>query len=434
MNRKKVLIITYYWPPSGGSGVQRWLKFSKYLHEFGWEPIIYTPENPEAPATDESLARDIPEGIQVIKQPIWEPYSFYKKFTGQKKEARVGTGFLTEEKKPKLAEKISVWIRGNMFIPDARKFWIKPSVKFLSNHLKIHPVDAIVSTGPPHSMHLIALEIHKKLNIPWLADFRDPWTEIDFYDELMLTKWADRKHHNLERQVLSNSDRVTVVSPTMKKEFEEITDTRVDLLTNGFDDADYTSGSYELDEEFSIAHIGTMVQSRNPFVLWKALSDLQKDGSDLCKHFRFKLIGKVDITILETARQYGLYNLIEKIDYLPHDEVIRQQRKSRVLIMILNNTRNAKGILTGKFFEYMAAKRPIICIGPPDSDTAEILKKLNVGYVVGFDEVEKMKEVLTLLFKTYKKNEDTLDSPNINQYSRRSLTERLSAILNELTP
>jgi hypothetical protein len=219
---KKVLIITYYWPPSGGAGVQRWLKFVKYLREFGWEPIVYTPENPEAPATDTSLLKDIPANITVIKQPIWEPYNLYKGFIGQKKEEKINAGFLSEKKKPGLAEKIAVWIRGNWFIPDARRFWIKPSVKFLSEHLRGNPVDVIVSTGPPHSMHLIALKLKKKLNIPWLADFRDPWTTIDFYDKLMLTKSSDKKHKGLELEVLKNADKVVTVSWNWSKDFKKI--------------------------------------------------------------------------------------------------------------------------------------------------------------------------------------------------------------------
>lgn len=170
---KRVLIITYYWPPSGGSGVQRWLKFVKYLREFGWEPVVYTPENPEMPSSDTSLLSEVSEDIEIIKTKIWEPYSFYKRFIGKKKSEKINTGFLSESKKPKLTEALSVWIRGNIFIPDARKFWIKPSVKFLKKYLADNPVDAMVSTGPPHSMHLIALGIKKSLNTPWIADFRD---------------------------------------------------------------------------------------------------------------------------------------------------------------------------------------------------------------------------------------------------------------------
>ncbi|MEA3317025.1 MAG: glycosyl transferase family 1, partial [Bacteroidota bacterium] len=184
---KKVLIITYYWPPSGGAGVQRWLKFAKFLPKYGWNPIIYTPENGEIPVTDKSLHKDISKETKVIKRKIWEPYTWYKKFIGQKNNQKINVGFLSENQKPKFTEKISVWIRGNFFIPDARKFWIKPSVKFLKTYLKNNNVDAIISTGPPHSMHLIAMQLQKKLNLPWIADFRDPWTNIDFYEDLLLT-------------------------------------------------------------------------------------------------------------------------------------------------------------------------------------------------------------------------------------------------------
>ncbi|MFI5134679.1 MAG: hypothetical protein ACHQD9_02380, partial [Chitinophagales bacterium] len=187
---KKVLILTYYWPPSGGAGVQRWLKMVKYLPQFGWQPIVYTAKDAEYPIHDPSLEKDVPKEAEVIRQKIWEPYDLYKKFIGQKKEEKVYSGFLSEKKKPGFAQRASVWIRGNLFIPDARCFWIKPSRKFLISYLKKNPVDAMVSTGPPHTTHMIALGIKKKLNIPWIVDFRDPWTQIDFYNQLHLTRWA----------------------------------------------------------------------------------------------------------------------------------------------------------------------------------------------------------------------------------------------------
>ena len=177
---KRVLIITYYWPPAGGSAVYRWLKFTKYLREFGWEPVIYTAENGEYTELDPDNVKDIPSGVTVLKQPIWEPYNFYKRFIGQKKTEKINVGFLTEKKKPALAERISVWVRGNFFIPDARCFWVKPSVKYLSAWLAKNPVDMVISSGPPHSMHLIAMKLKKQFNLPWIADFRDPWTNIDF--------------------------------------------------------------------------------------------------------------------------------------------------------------------------------------------------------------------------------------------------------------
>ena len=202
--KKHLLIITYYWPPSGGSGVQRWLKFVKYLSKIGWEITIYTPENPEFPVTDESLLRDVPNSINILTQPIWEPYSIYKKFVGRSKKDGIGASFMSEEKEPSKAENFSRWVRGNWFIPDARKFWVKPSIKFLSPRVQKGEFDMIISTGPPHSMHLIALELKEKFGTPWLADFRDPWTEIDFVDELRLTKKSKAKHAELEKKVIQN--------------------------------------------------------------------------------------------------------------------------------------------------------------------------------------------------------------------------------------
>ena len=193
---KRVLIITYYWPPSGGSGVQRWLKMSKYLPENGWQPVIYTPEDGEFPIIDTSLEKDVCPEAEVVKRPIVEPYTLYKRFVGMRAEEKVKVGFTDESGKQKgWKARLSMWIRGNLFIPDARCWWIRPSVRFLLKYLKDNPVDAIISTGPPHSMHLIALRLKAKLGLPWIADFRDPWTDIDFYNELRLTQWADCKHH-----------------------------------------------------------------------------------------------------------------------------------------------------------------------------------------------------------------------------------------------
>src|ERR1051325_721406 len=306
---KKVLIITYYWPPSGGAGVQRWLKFVKYLREFGWEPIVYTPENPEAPATDPSLEKDIPGNLTVLKTKIWEPYNLYKGFIGQKKNEKINAGFLSEKEKPGLAERISVWIRGNWFIPDAREFWVKPSVKFLSGYLQKHKVDAIVSTGPPHSMHLIALELKRKFNLPWLADFRDPWTNIDFYKDLKLSKASDEKHKKLENEVLKYADKVVSVGQTMSDEFKKILgsdEKKFFVITNGYDEDDLYKSEIKLDPKFTLAHIGSINRDRNPAILWKVLAELVKENTELTSKLEIKLVGKTDVNVDKSIRESRL--------------------------------------------------------------------------------------------------------------------------------
>jgi hypothetical protein len=242
----KVLILTYYWPPSGGAGVQRWLKFVKYMRYFNWEPIVYTAENGEMPVIDESLEKDIPENITVLKTPIWEPYTVYKRFIGRKKEDKINASFLNETKKAGFTEKISVWIRGNFFIPDARKFWIKPSIRYLNAYITKNNIKYVISSGPPHTMHMIALGLKKKHpDVKWISDFRDPWTNIDFYEKLMLSKWADRKHHQQELSILKTADIVLSVGEAMSNEFRNLylnaggtDDSKFKVLTNGYDEED----------------------------------------------------------------------------------------------------------------------------------------------------------------------------------------------------
>ena len=430
--KRKVLIITYYWPPSGGAGVQRWLKFVKYLRDFGWEPIIYTPENPEYPANDNSLAKDIPEGIEILKTPIWEPYSFYKKLVGAGKNERINAGFLSEKKRPGFTERFSIWLRGNFFIPDARKFWIKPSVKFLSEYLKNHKVDAIVSTGPPHSMHMIALGVKKKTGLPWLADFRDPWTNIDFYHELMLSRWADKKHHRQELSVLQQADEVVVISRSMKNDFLRLFKRDYSVITNGFDTDDMLNAHVEPDKRFTISHIGTMVKTRNPDALWQTLSSEAGANPQFAKDLEIKLVGSVDYSVSESLEKAGLSKFVNRVNYLPHDEVVKVQQHSQVLLLLINDTPNAKVILPGKFFEYMASHRPILCIGPKDGDAAAVIAETNSGYLVEKDNVDEMRQAIRLLYARYKTGNTIIDSNETEKYSRKELTAAMAEKLNSI--
>lgn len=424
---KKVLIITYYWPPSGGGGVQRWLKFVKYLRQFGWEPVIYTPENPESPQLDQSLVNEIPAELEVLKTKVWEPYRWYKTFTGRKMDERIQTAFLSEKKKPGLTEKLSIWIRGNVFIPDARRYWIKPSVKFLKTWLLQNKVDLIVSTGPPHSMHLIGMQLKRQTGIPWLADFRDPWTNIDYYQDLMLGKRADRKHHQLELRVLKNADVVTVVSPGMSKEFNEIYNRNYAVIPNGFDTSDFEKTEMLNPESgFSLAHIGALVKTRNPLILWKVLNELCKESDTFSADLKIKLIGNVDVFVRESLQANELMDKLEILPYLPHEEVVKEQMRTQVLLLLINRTPNAHLILTGKLFEYMGAGRPIIGIGPVAGDAATILKETGAGVMVDFEEEKLLKEYIWDYYKRYREGNLSSTSGNVQQYSRLALTRDMA--------
>jgi glycosyltransferase involved in cell wall biosynthesis len=434
VSHKKVLIISYYWPPSGGSGVQRWVKFTKYLRGFGWEPIIYTPSNPERPAIDHSLEKDIPHDVEILKQPIWEPYSLYKKFVGLKKDEKLGVGLMKSGDESSFFQNLSLWIRGNLFIPDPRKFWIRPSVKFLKNYLQANRVDAIISSGPPHSMHLIGMKLARKTGTPWLADFRDPWTNIDFFEDLKLSKFARRRHHTLEKKVLDSAGKVVVISPTMKAEFQEITDTDISIIPNGYDAEDFAESGYQKTSTFTLAHIGMMAPSRNPEILWESLSELKNENEEFSTQFKLQLIGKVDGSIKETIAKRELSDIVEMVPYVPHNEIITMQQQSDALLLIVNNTPNAALILTGKLFEYLAAKRPIVCISPVEGDIKKVLDETNAGQFILYSRKELLKQEIMRLFTNWKQGITSYQGKNAEQYSRKSLTKNLTQVLNELTP
>jgi len=432
---KKVLIITYYWPPSGGGGVQRWVKFVKYMRDYGWEPIVFTPENPERPALDESLLKEIPEGTTVLKNRVWEPYLYYKKLTGKKNSDQIQTAFLAEKKSTSnVLENLAIWVRGNFFIPDARIFWIKPSIRFLNTYLENNPVDVIISTGPPHSAHMIAASLKRKLNIPWLADFRDPWTNIDYYHELRLFKWADRKHHRLEKQVLKEANDVTVISPGMRREFEAIVPRVYTVIPNGYDREDIKQSGVTSQgkNKFSITHVGSLTKTRNPKNLWQALLELVSEDAGFARDLEIHNVGKIDFLAVESLDKFHLKKYLRKTDYLPHDQVIVEQQKASLLLLLVNDTPNAKLILTGKIFEYLSSQRPIICIAPEDGDAANVINSTNSGKVFGFQEVDSLKQYLFDCFQLFKHNKLQINSVGVEKYERKNLTYSMCSQLNKL--
>lgn len=422
----KVLLITYYWPPAGGSGVQRWLKFVKYLPDFGIQPVIYTVKDPKYAIEDSSLLNEIPADLEVLRGAIWEPNDILSRFNKSKKDN--SSGFLNPN--PSFVERQIQYIRANYFIPDARKFWIKPSVKQLSAYLKNNKIDAIITTGPPHSLHLIGLELKKRFGIKWLADFRDPWTNIDYFHSLPLTSSSRQKHYELETEVLKNADAVLVVGKSMKAEFTDRSD-EVKVLSNGYDDYEL-EGEIELDKKFSISHIGLMNADRNPVVLWKALKELAEESEEFGNDLQVNLIGKCDEEVYKSVARYDLKDKVDFIGYVGHNEVLAYQRASQVLLLSVNKVPSAKSIITGKIFEYLQSKRPIIGIGPVDGDLAEVLEESKAGQTVDFEDAQGLKEVIMKYYKMYKTGKFIAASQNVDQYHRKNLTAELAKLLKTL--
>ena len=422
---QKVLIITYYWPPAGGPGVQRWLKFVKYLRDFDIEPIVYVPENSNYPIIDETFLDEVPKGIKIYKRPIFEPYGFARIFS-KKKTKKISAGIINSTNQSVL-EKLMLWIRGNLFIPDARKYWIKPSVVFLSNIIEQEGIETVITTGPPHSVHLIGLELKKRNKVRWVTDFRDPWTSIGYHKKLKLTASSQTKHKRLEELVLTEADKIIVTSNTTKQEFANITQKPITVITNGYDTSN--GSPVTLDVDFTVSHIGSLLSGRNPINLWKAFSELIHEIPDFKKYFKLQLAGVISSDVLESIYFYGLQPYTELLGYISHEQAILYQKKSQVLLLIEIDSEETQGIIPGKVFEYMAAKRPILGVGPSKWEVGNLISASNTGRTYDYQQSNELKSTLLEWFLDYKKEQLALPFAKVEQYHRRELTKKLSKYL-----
>ncbi|MDN3666888.1 glycosyl transferase family 1 [Algibacter miyuki] len=426
MKNSKVLIISYYWPPAGGPGVQRWLKFVKYLPEFGVKPIVYIPENPNYPLLDESLIAEVPKEVTVIKQPISEPYRLAGLFS-KKSSKTISKGLIPEAKKQSFIEKSMLYIRGNFFIPDARKSWVKPSVTYLSEYISKENIETIITTGPPHSLHLIGLQLQQKIGVKWIADFRDPWTTIGYHKQLKLTESSKQKHKTLEKEVLNKADDIIVTSSVTKTEFEGITKKPITVITNGYDYEPLQAVT--LDSKFSIAHIGSLLSKRNPEVLWQVLSELVKENAEFEKDFELNFIGAVSENVLQSIEISGLSKYMNNFGYVSHKASIRYQKSSQVLLLVEIDSEETKCIIPGKLFEYLVSNRPILALGPKGSDVETIIKETNTGNYFSYNDSKSLKSTILGHYKNFKNKNLKVHAVGLQKYSRKNLTAQLVSVL-----
>ena len=419
---KPILIITYYWPPSGGAGVQRWLKFSKYLPEFGWRPIIFTPENPDFDLKDESLLEDIHPEVEVLKFPIWEPYRIFKKISGQKE---LKQGQILESSKNGFFKNLAIWIRGNLFVPDPKVFWVKSSVNYLQGILESNEIRHVVTTGPPHSMHLIGMRLKMKVpSLTWVADFRDPWTQWEILHQMKITQPIWRKHQRLEQQVFKVADSLLVTSPSAAQEFKTLGARRVEVITNGFDEVDFQVGKEPDSKPLIISHVGMLSRQRNPLNLWESLAELATE-----QDIELNLTGIISEDVLVDIKSFeGLNSVLKVQSSVPHSELSKLYSNSAILLLIQTKADRPQTQLPGKLFEYLQVKRPILCIGDPDSDLAAILKESNSGQCFSYDD----KDGVATFLKDTVNGKLNFTYSKIDQYSRRNLAKQLASWLSEL--
>jgi len=432
MEKKRVLIISYYWPPSGGVGVNRCLKFAKYLPDFDWDPVVYAPSNASYPYIDETNFKHIPEGITILKQPIKEPFELFKKLSGRKKNDSANPVYVRDRKRSAIDE-FAIWVRGNFFIPDARSLWIKPSVRYLKKYLSENPVDAILTDGPPHTNTVIGCRVSQATGTPWLADFQDPWTQVDYFSMLKIGKRADKKHRALEQVCFQTAKKITIASPTWAKDLESIGAKNVDPIFWGYDDDDFPENPPLADKTFSIVHAGQLGYDRRPDSFLSMLGELKKENPEFGKLLRLKFAGTVDYAIEAMIKENGLSENYFASGNISRPEAIDLTLKAQLLLLPLNIADNAKGRIPGKLFENLRASKPILVLGPTDSDVSKIVADANAGITCTYDDSKTQKAFILERFEKFKQGENHIDLGNIKAYSVKNQVKRLSGFLNEIT-
>jgi glycosyltransferase involved in cell wall biosynthesis len=421
---KRVLIISYYWPPSGGISVLRSLKITKYLRDFGWEPIIYKPTNAHYPYLDENNLDDIPDDITILERPIIEPFKLFKKLTGRTSSDSLNNIATIKDHKSTWKDHVGMWIRGNFFIPDARFLWIKPSVRYLLKYLRNHPVDAIFTDGPPHTNTYIGYQVSKKTGIPWLADFQDPWTQVDYYQLLHIGTMADRIHRKMEQRCFDQARKITIASPSWKEDLESIGATNVDVIYYGYDEDDFKSLRSNATSEFQIVHIGLLGKDRDPS------GALSKIAADYNLPIKLVLAGQVDEDVLHHLQAIqGL--TLEYKGIMKRREALQLAMDANILLLPLNKAENAKGRLPGKLYEYLRCYQPILALGPVNSDAAKIISETSTGITYEYHEAENIAKWIHSIAK--KRLKVTPSQQDISAFSNRAQTGKIAHYLNEIS-
>ena len=421
---KKVLIITYYWPPSGGAGVQRWLKFAKYLPEYGWQPVILTvdPKYASYPQRDESLLAEVDPQCLVYTTKSFELYNLYKLISG-KKEVPYG-GFANASKEG-LFQKLSKFLRGNFLLPDPRKGWNKYAIKKAIELIRQFDIDTVVTTSPPHSTQLIGLKLKQKLKINWIADLRDPWTDIYYYNQFKHTALARKIDLRYERNVIENADKLITVSEDVKRIFAEKSDSPVSkktfVIPNGFDEDDFRNVNVPSENRKIITYTGTISEAYDVDSLLKALQSLD---SELKSQLLIRFVGKVPSSVEHKFRETGVD--LELVGYVDHPKSIEYLFRSNMLLLVIPKVKNNAGILTGKFFEYLAAQKTILAIGPVNGDLSKIIQETNSGKLFDYNDQEGMRQFIQ---KQLNSPDSNVKPVQVNKYSRKELTGAVAQLL-----
>jgi hypothetical protein len=432
---KKVLIFAYYWPPFASSGVQRWLKFVKYLRHFGWEPIVVTPREGNSPYLDATLSVDIPENLQVIKTETAEPFGIYNLLQGKRKNEPIAQGMIGIRDSQNPYKKLAKWVRANFFIPDARVGWKDYAIEAGKSVIEKEKIDVIVTTGPPHSAHLIGLALKKQYGLPWVADLRDPWTNIYYNKSLPRTKWAAQKDKKLEDECVINANAITVTSKGTAAEFSD-RNSNIYTIYNGYDDSDLSYEAPKPTEKFVLRHVGNFFPYLDSPGLWTAIAEKQKEITNFENLFELNFVGSVAPEVMNSIEKAGISHLVTATPFVPHHEAVKLMRNATALLFVLFNDAHNHALVPGKTFEYIASGSQLLCIGNPQSEVAEILAQSRQATTADYHNHILLKSEFTKLFNGWLQNNKTAVKFNLEEdspYRRFNLTRQMADLFDNLT-
>lgn len=425
-------MICYYWPPSGGPGSLRAVKFARYLPQFGWNPVVLTVQNGEFPYIDSSLEEDILTKTRICRTKNWEPFFLYKKISRMKKNDALPVGILTLEKQT-ARERISAWIRANLFVPDGRIGWTPFAVREGLKIIKKEKIDLIFTSSPPHSLQLVGLMLKKMTRLPWVADLRDPWTDIRYYQLIKRNACIRRIDRYIEKKVLNQADHISTVSHSLASDFQNnnktINRTKLSVFPNGYDEREFKKQEIKRPFKFQITHTGNLLAHQNPQVLWKGLSHLLREISDFKNDLLLRFIGRTHPSIFQSASHFGLSPYLESNPFFPHKRIIREMAASSILLVVIPDTENNRGIVTAKLFEYMGSGNPMLLIGPPYGDAAKIISERPNSTVCDYQNRDCCIEFIQNMYTAWKKNKlPVLKNQKDRNYSRREITKELATL------
>jgi glycosyltransferase involved in cell wall biosynthesis len=425
---RKVLIITYYWPPAGGPGVQRIIKYAKYLPDFGWQPVILTVEHPTSPARDESLLANIPNDALIYKTNTLEPFNFYRLLTGRRKGENLPKDIIVKRPNEKLSEKISRLIRANLFIPDARVGWIPSLVKQGMKIIREEKPDIIFSTSPPHSLQLGAKKLAKKSKLPWIADFRDPWIEAYWESDIERFKLIQQLNRKFEKDVLESADMVTTVSEGFVDLFSKKAKNNYDVLYHGFD---FLNQKARTTDKFTLVYLGNMSKYQSPTPVLQAL---QKSSKEMKKTTEFVIVGKVFDGFDELMKKFRDIKIITH-DYMPYNKAMEFSRQASILLLINPVPKYGAQLIPVKMYDYIALRKPILAIGSKGGRLEELINETGSGKLFEKNDDQQIYKFIKFEFSNWQKNGNRLlkDDKILDKYRAKNNVKKLAKLFEKIS-